>query len=997
MKKYFHPGLAVTSIMILVIFILFKSSFYSNKKPLEWQKEENDEKEMGYVNERAKYEFDMLKDPATGKIPYGVFDQELAYAKTLPVKDYGSTARGQDLNNYNPAGPNNIGGRTRALAYDVRYNGTTNKVILAGSVSGGIMRSTDGGSTWTRVSPDNDIHNVSVVAQDPRGGFQDTWYAGGGEILGNSASELGAVYFSQGIWKSTNNGATWTRLTLTVTDINGAILPTGTLENFDNAFDYVHKIVVNPVNGHIYIACHRRLIRSTDGGTSFNAVFANPASAAFAPNGQMDVVCSPTGKLFLAVSGSNPDFSLRGVWTSATGNANSWTRIAGGSNLGVDSVAGWRANSYDFQVVSGSNYYEPKRIIMAMAPSDENIIYILYENGLSNTAPDNAPEADLFKLNTTGGINTWTNLSANVPDFPGSNAATDPFAVQGGYDMTIAVKPGNANFVLLGGTSLYRSTDGFATGAGGNLTWVGGYGNTLPTLTFYPNTHPDMHNAVFNPNPSNSNEVLCSNDGGIQMTSDITANLAPTQPVAWTMISNYQTLQYYYVAIDPETGINDFVGGAQDNGTQFRDKNGILGTAVFDSNNHRRIFSGDGCGVGFSKITGGSQFVYASIYLGQIYRISAVPGFPNTAIRPNTLTPNPGSTGDYGEFVTNFRLDPDNTEDLYYVNFNRLFRTTSASTVTTSTWTELTNAGTTIDPDGATNGFNTIRAMGFSRGPYLSTHALYLGTTNGKIFRIDDPGNAAASYIPVNITPSGNTGSVQDIAVNPNNDDEVLAVTSNYGVTSIWWTNNGKSATPTWKNAEGNLNLPSVRSCVIVVKKDASNNPSTEYYVGTSVGLYSAVNIGPTLIGGGSPTWQREGGSVLNYAVIQSMSYRPADNTLLVGTHGNGLYYASLGTPNFNPNGSTGINDPITNDKNFIKKVFPTYSSDIVSYETGNMFTIKKISAQLFNMSGQEILSSDKIYQNGNINISRLADGAYILSITSDDKKYRHLQKIIKK
>jgi hypothetical protein len=85
--------------------------------------------------------------------------------------------------------------------------------------------------------------------------------------------------------------------------------------------------------------------------------------------------------------------------------------------LGVDSVANWRANSYKFTVVNGSNLYDSKRILLAMAPSNENIIYVLYENGLVNVAPDNAPEADLYKLNTTSG-NVWTNLSANMPDFP---------------------------------------------------------------------------------------------------------------------------------------------------------------------------------------------------------------------------------------------------------------------------------------------------------------------------------------------------------------------------------------------------------------------------------------------------------------------------------------------------------------------------------------------------------------------------------------------------
>jgi hypothetical protein len=389
------------------------------------------------------------------------------------------------------------------------------------------------------------------------------------------------------------------------------------------------------------------------------------------------------------------------------------------------------------------------------------------------------------------------------------------------------------------------------------------------------------------------------------------------------------------------------------------------------------------------------QYLYTTFQLGNLrrFKLSASPATDD--ITPTNLTTD-GTTGEWGDFVTNIKLDPDNTSDLYYANYNRLFRTTSATTVTSASWTELTAVGTTLDPDGATNGYNTIRGMGISRGPYTTSHALYLGTTSGKIFRIDDPRNVSSSYVPVNITPTGNQGNVQDIAVNPNNDDEVLAVTSNYGVTSIWWTNNGKSSTPAWRNAEGNLPLPSFRSCVIVVKKDASNNPVTEYYVGTSVGLYSAVNIGTTLIGGGTVSWQREGGSVLNFAVVQSLAYRPVDNVLVVGTHGNGMYYTFLGTPNYTPNLNTGTIDPTLNDKRFIRSVYPTIGSDPVQYRIGNLFTIKKIDVQLFTMSGQQVFHSESNYQDGTIDISRLSRGGYILSIYSDDKKYRHLQKIIK-
>jgi hypothetical protein len=249
---------------------------------------------------------------------------------------------------------------------------------------------------------------------------------------------------------------------------------------------------------------------------------------------------------------------------------------------------------------------------------------------------------------------------------------------------------------------------------------------------------------------------------------------------------------------------------------------------------------------------------------------------------------------------------------------------------------------------------------------------------------------------------------IQDIAVNPNNDNEIIAVITNYGrtntsgtfvnVTSILWTNNAKSATPTWRAAEGNLTgttatgFISARSCMIVVKKDGSGNPVTEYYVGTAAGLFGVENLGTTLTGGGSPSWQREGGTTLNFAVINSLGYRPDDNVMVIGTHGNGLYYTFLGTPNL----VTGINNPILNDKDFITMVYPTISNNIVQYRIGNKTDVRKISVQLFNMQGQEIYRQESGYQNGNLNINRLAKGAYILSIYSDNKKYRHVQKIIR-
>ncbi|HEY0749996.1 MAG TPA: T9SS type A sorting domain-containing protein, partial [Chitinophagaceae bacterium] len=679
-----------------------------------------------------------------------------------------------------------------------------------------------------------------------------------------------------------------------------------------------------------------------------------------------------------------------------------FTKIAGGSTLGVDSVAGWRANSY---TLIGAGTYRSKRILLALAPSNQNIAYVFYENGLSQESPQLAPETDFYKIDISGNSYTWTNRSQNMPDFPGGNlSGSDPIATQGGYDMLVAVKPNDPNAVIVGGTNLYRSSDGFATNAsGGNMTWINGY-NTNFTYSYYLNGHPDQHGFAFN--PSNANEVIVGDDGGIRRTTNIMASI-----VEWSALPNYQTLQYYYVAIDPGEDRNNFAGGAQDNGTLFRDKVGILPTNPTDSNNHRRLVSGDGTSVGISKLelAGQQQYLYGGSQYGNINRVKITNGVQATNIRPNGLTPAfTGATSEWGEFVTNFRLNPDNTEDLYYVNFNRLFRTTAASSVTAGGWTELTGISAEVNPGNPTAGRDIgIRALGFSRGTYATSHALYIGTTNGRVLRLDDPRNAAATTTPIDITPSGISGlNVQDIAVNPNNDDEIMIVITNYGrtvsgslqnVTNIWWTNNAKSANPTWKQAEGNLGAGfiSARSAVIAVKKDASNNPVTEYYVGTAAGLYSVQNLGTTLLANGNPTWQREGGNVLNLAVIQSMSYRPGDNMLLVGTHGNGMYYASLGTPNFIPNQNTGV-DPVTNDKNFIRNVFPTLPVNTIQYQTGNMTGVRKITVQLFNMMGQEVMRKEASYQSGNIPVSNLQKGNYILSITSDDGRYRHIQKFIK-
>src|SRR5579883_1041004 len=132
--------------------------------------------------ESAQFELMRTRDPATGKIPQSMRHRELQFASHLPSRERESanlaksgTATTQSQT-WIRRGPFDVGGRTRALAVAVH---DTN-VILAGGVSGGMWRSTNGGSSWALATPPDSMPGISCIAQDTRTGHTNTWYCGTG-------------------------------------------------------------------------------------------------------------------------------------------------------------------------------------------------------------------------------------------------------------------------------------------------------------------------------------------------------------------------------------------------------------------------------------------------------------------------------------------------------------------------------------------------------------------------------------------------------------------------------------------------------------------------------------------------------------------------------------------------------------------------------------------------------------------------------------------------
>jgi len=909
---------------------------------------------------RALREWRMLRDPATGRIPDGIRSLEMRWVRNMPVRgdlsQGGTTLAGTAVaNTYLPVGPSLYGGRTRGFAFDMRYNGTSNRVMLAGGINGGIFRSVNGGLTWAFVHPANEVRSVSCFAQDPRAGFQDTWYAGTGEADGISASLPAGLVTGNGIFKSTDNGLTWTKLSSTADDNPVSF----------TFFDIVNRLAVHPVNGHVYAAIQQRIVRSSDGGATWTTLMGSPTPTS-SDRGQTDVMINKAGnRLFAAFSGRNPDRSFAGVWSSTTGNAGDWSRIAGGTNGQADSIPGWRA--YNNSALNGEGLFSAGwgRIVFTLAPSSQNILYVLAENALS--AADAKAEADLYRCDMSANPFAWSNrsvaLTAKWDD--GSSIEDTWYEGQRGYDMVVAVHPTQPNTVLVGGVNLYRSNDGFTNTA--NTTFIGGYGSeTYNDPDFL--SHPDFHHIAFD--PTNANRMVVASDGGLIACDNVTAPV-----VTWSNLNGqYQTIQYYHVGIDPVPGSRTYFGGAQDNSTTFRDAGGLFGGILPDSNDHYILIGGDGGQVGMTaRNAQNRQFLFGAYQEGNLYRMRLFPPFDNsfyTYVKPANSGP--------GEFVTYFHLDEDNTDNLYFASLDTIFRTTTATTVTPTTgWTALTGAAGFMD--------GSIFAMATTRGAYKTSNYLFAGTDAGKVYRFRDPVNFSAGTIPDNITPPGMPAGavVSDIAVNPRNHDTLLVVASNYNIPSIYWTGNATATTPSWQLVEGNLSIPSVRSCAVVATRSG-----VEYYAGTTVGLFST-----TSLNGNATVWSREVGGPMNTAIVNSLAYRWQDNTLLVGTHGNGMFVAYIGNA---VNLPTRIVEPVRNDPGFIRNVFPNPTRGTVFFRVGDKSSVRRLHLQVANLSGQTLIDRMENYRDGSVDLGRLPRGTYILTLTSLDGRWQDTRRILK-
>jgi photosystem II stability/assembly factor-like uncharacterized protein len=336
-------------------------------------------------------------------------------------------------------GSRNIGsaamsGRTAALA---GYNDASGKLTLfVGAASGGVWKSTDGGTIFKPVFDKQPVESIGAIAIDPT--HHENMWVGTGEPWTRNSVSVG-----DGIYKSTDAGETWSNAGL-------------------KDSERIAKIVVDPRSSDAVYACvpgklwsdsaDRGLYKTSDGGKSWQLILKGSNLS--------------TGCGSVAMQPGNPDVLLASLWDF---RRKGWTFRSGGDGPKAVSGSGlFRSSdggkSWTELTVEANKGLAAKpygRIALAYAPSEPQTVYAFIES----------TDSALF-ISHDGGA-TWERGDKSTW------MVWRPF-----YFANLIVDPKNPKRVFKTDGALILSEDG-----GHSFTTVGGFNGA----------HGDVHDVFVDP------------------------------------------------------------------------------------------------------------------------------------------------------------------------------------------------------------------------------------------------------------------------------------------------------------------------------------------------------------------------------------------------------------------------------------------------------------------------------------------------------------------
>jgi len=732
------------------------------------------------------------------------------------------------LDSWTPLGPGNIGGRSRALLVHPRQP----TLMFAAGVSGGVWRTDDGGGSWRPTG--EGLSNIAVNALAWHPTLANVIYAGTGEgFFREEVRGTGLPLRGDGIFKTSDGGATWTPLASTRT----------------SDFAWVNDLIVSPASeARVYAATRNGVWRSRDGGATWARILDPNVNGGCLDleirrdRAQQDVLFASCGT-----------FAQATVYRFADANSGAAAAaVLRDTGMGRTSLAIARSNQNIIYALAATN--EP-------GPGGTNLQGL---HAVFRSTNGGAPGSWQARITKNDPIKTHRLLLSNPISalleecgFSGD----DSFSPMGWYANVIAVDPRNPDIVWAAGVDWFRSDDAGATWGIVSHWWAG---EDIPQYA-----HADQHALVFHPayDGAGNQTLFITNDGGLFRTDNARAASArglygPCNPynsqVQWTPLNHgYGVTQFYFGQPLPDG--DRVIGGTQDNGT-------ILGSASSGFDNWQRVFGGDGGFVAIDPTN--ASVIYAETQWGQL--IKSVDGGNSFASATNGLDPahqdalGTGASSNY-LFITPFVIDPSNHQRLW-TGGEFIYRTEDGAGQWQGASAALLDSG-------------KVSALAVSP---TDPNRVVAGASNGWIYRTDRALTTDARVRWDAVKPRD--GFVTSVTFAPTDARVVYATYGNFGGAHVLRSDDGGAS---WQSLDGTGTNADALPDVPVHMLIADPTDSARLYIATDLGVFVSVT------GGGS--WMAEN-TGFGPIVTESLSLlnTSSQRWLYAFTHGRGAWRVPL-------------------------------------------------------------------------------------------------------
>ena len=679
------------------------------------------------------------------------------------------------------------------------------KIFFVGTASGGLWKTVNNGITFTPLFDHegvSSIGDVAVASSDSN----IVWVGTGEANLRNS------TYYGDGVYKSTDGGTTWSHVGLKESHHIGRIL----IHPQDPDIIYV------AAQGHLYAAnTERGVYKTIDGGKLWKKIL------------EIVVENRAIGATDMVMDPRNPDVIYASTYDRRRW---AWTFRTAGPGSGIyktdDGGTTWR------KLTGGLPQGMIGKIGLAINPQNPDIIYATIGDENSLKVPYEVRHKELFEgippSNPTIGSVVYRSDDAGMTwklTHPENETVSD----RQNYYGQIRVDPNDGNHVYVMGEIIYESSDG---------------GKTWKQAFKFSDDHHDLWI-----DPNDSKHMILGNDHGVAITYDIGQN--------WNYINYLPLAQIYAIGVDMDYPYNVYCG-TQDNGS-FKGPSTKKGRFPIRFEDWEHIGGGDGfyCQVDPTN----SRWLYNESQFGGLTRVDQKTGTrkrikyrKNPKIRFNWNAP--------------ILISPHNSNVIYH-GANMLLK----SSFRGENWEE-------ISPDLTTNNPSRIQGIGavqyctitsIDESP-VTQGIIWVGTDDGNIYLTKDGGK---TWRKLNDRIPDHPGYwvSRIIASHHKAGTAYLTFTGYYWDDFRPYVYKTADFGETWLAITSNLPEEPIN----VIRED-HKNPNL-LFVGTDKAVHVTID--------GGKNWARMKNNMPT-CPIHDIVIHPRENDLVVGTHGRGIFITDI-------------------------------------------------------------------------------------------------------